>query len=96
MAIYNTIHNLGFLRIERFMAIRVRKANMHHLTKFHQNRSNCFWNIIIFQFFKMVAAEALLADGVQRVTISNFIKTSQSIAIFRIIKMAAIQHLELF
>ena len=37
---------------EILLADGIRRVEMHHSAKFHQNRSNVFWDILIFSIFK--------------------------------------------
>jgi len=91
------IHNI-------LLADHVRKAQTHHCTKFHQNRSFHCSNIAILQILKMVAIaildfwnrEILLAIVVERVQTHQHAKFRQNssvgckdIKIFQFFKMAA-------
>jgi len=73
------------------LADSVRRAQAHHSTKFHQNRSCHCGDIAILQIFKMAAAaildfwnrEILLTIGdwvARRISMPNSVKTGQSVA----------------
>ena len=52
----------AILDFENFKLVKVgavKRVKLHHHAKFHQNRSNCGWDMNIFRFFKMAAAAIL-------------------------------------
>jgi len=51
--------HLESLNLQNFIGEGVRMGNMHHCTKFRQNRVFCCRDIAIFQIFKMAAAAIL-------------------------------------
>jgi len=50
---------LDFRNREFLFAVVIRRAQTHHCTKYHQNRSFLFGDIAIFQIFKMADAAIL-------------------------------------
>jgi len=66
---------LDYRNRELLFADGIWSAKTHHCTKFYQNRSFCYGDIVIFRIFKMADAaildfwnrEILLVTGVQRV-----------------------------